>query len=479
MTTTTTTTTTTTMTAASAPSAARTRTGARRPASPTYGRPNARLPWLKTRACSMMAPTRVSMLPDERTTHNNTLALPSDVEGLIAAPGRGVARPLVDFLRTQGINVQTSVNADAAFEEALLHPPDVVLIDDRLPPAGGIELCQRLKGSVRTHFVPVILFALNDQRQFRLRALAAGADAVFGPGTDAQERRTRLWALLRTRALYRKIERKQRAQGSEIVDRRRWLGYFLHDLQGQLAALNVNIEYLAKFGPPPGDRRADDFRESVADARTVFAQLLANVRTVQDYDRFETGLLVPQEVPLCLGDVAGAVADELQEQALTGDKVLSFTRPAAERERKVDADPELIRRAILNLTMSALRRAPARARVAMSVAETDAGSRFKVTVRGHDLHEADRLSIFEPYAQLTTNSAGYGLGLALARAILDLHDGHTWIEDVQGGGFALLFELKWQRRGPQAMRPERAQVAVDLDDGGPTNDAAGGRRERS
>src|SRR5216683_2668180 len=99
------------------------------------------------------------MLPDERTTHNNTLSLPSDVEGLVAAPGRGVARPLVDFLKGQGINVQTT----------------------------------------------------------------SGADAVFGPGTDAQERRTRLWALLRTRALYRQIEKKQRAQGSEIVERRRWL----------------------------------------------------------------------------------------------------------------------------------------------------------------------------------------------------------------------------------------------------------------
>ena len=111
------------------------------------------------------------MLPDERTTHSNTLTLPSDVEGLVAAPGRGVARPLVGFLRSQGINVQTVADADSAFEEALLHPPDVVLIDDRLPPAGGIELCQRLKGNVRTHFIPAIVCALNDLRPYRLGLL--------------------------------------------------------------------------------------------------------------------------------------------------------------------------------------------------------------------------------------------------------------------------------------------------------------------
>jgi signal transduction histidine kinase len=395
------------------------------------------------------------MLPDERTTHSNTLSLPSDVEGLVAAPGRGVARPLVDFLRGQGINVQTSSDADTAFEEALLHPPDVVLIDDRLPPAGGIELCQRLKGNVRTHFVPVIVFALNDLRPYRLRALAAGADAVFGPGTDVQERRTRLWALLRTRALHRQLEKKQRAQGSEIVDRRRWLGHFLHDLQGQIAALNVNVDYLAKLTPPKQDVRLANFLESIEDVRTVFAQLMANVRTVQDYDRYETGQLVPQETTFELGELAAEVVEELRRHAESSERTLTFARPTPGTERKVQGDRELLRRALMNLGMSALRRAPVRAQVAMSVAETDAATRFRVTVPGDSLQGAERLNVFEPYAQRAVSSvsaAGYGLGLALARAVIELHEGHVWIEDVPEGGCAFVFELKWQRRGPHATR---------------------------
>jgi two-component system, sensor histidine kinase len=399
----------------------------------------------------MMTADSVSMLPDERTTHNNTLSLPSDVEGLVAAPDRHIGRPLVDFLKGQGINVQTTVDADAAFEEALLHPPDVVLIDDRLPPAGGIELCQRLKSSVRTHFVPVIVFALNDLRPYRLRAFAAGADAVFGPGTDPQERRTRLWALLRTRALYRQFERKQRDQGTEIVDRRRWLGHFLHDLQGQIAALKVNVDYLAKCEPAKGDARLVNFVESVEDARTVFAQIMSHVRTVQDYDRYETGRLVPHETTISLGEIGADVAEELQRLAAAADKSVSFARPPAETERKVQGDRDLLRRAMLNLGMSALRRLPARGRISMGVTETDAGSRFRVTVPGDGLQGADRLNIFEPYAQLSVN-AGYGLGLALARAVVELHEGHVWIEDLPEGGCAIAFELVWHRRGPEPKR---------------------------
>ena len=77
------------------------------------------------------------MLPDERTTHRNELPLPSEAEGLIVAPDRAIARPLITFLRAQGLTVRTAEDADSAFEEALLHPPDVVLVDDRVRPTGA------------------------------------------------------------------------------------------------------------------------------------------------------------------------------------------------------------------------------------------------------------------------------------------------------------------------------------------------------
>ena len=78
------------------------------------------------------------MLSDERTTHEE-LPAPREVEGLVVAPGRAVMRALVGFLRGEGINVRTVADAEGAFEEALLHPPDIVLIDDRVPPSGGID----------------------------------------------------------------------------------------------------------------------------------------------------------------------------------------------------------------------------------------------------------------------------------------------------------------------------------------------------
>ena len=395
------------------------------------------------------------MLADERTTHRNELPLPSEAEGLIVAPDRTIARPLVGFLRAQGLTVRTADDADAGFEEALLHPPDVVLVDDRVRPTGAVDLVARLKDNVRTHFVPVIVCALNDLRSFRVRALAVGADAVFAPSTDVQERRARLWALLRTRALHRRAERSQRTQQTEIVERRHWLSHFLHDLTGQVAALAANVDYLAKFAPPLDDPRRRDFDESVSDAEGVFERLKGTMRTVIDYDRFETGQLVPREGRMFLGETAAEVALELRRHATLAEKGFTLIRP--EQERALYGDRELLAAAMLNLGMGALRRVPARGTLSIEVGTTDSGVRFRAVAPGLPLAAAERSRIFEPYGRRANGSATYGLGLALAHAVIDLHEGKIWTEEVEGGkGCAFVFELGWQRSGP---RPKRGAVA--------------------
>ena len=401
------------------------------------------------------------MLSDERTTHEE-LPAPREVEGLVVAPGRAVMRSLVGFLRGEGINVRTVADAEGAFEEALLHPPDIVLIDDRVPPSGGIDLVHRLKANVRTHFVPTVLYTLNDLRRERVRALAAGADAVFTPSTDIEERRTRIWALLRTRALYRRIDRLQRTQRTEIVDRRQWLSHFLHDLKGQVGALAANVEYLARFAPDAGDGRQAEFVSTIDDTRGVFEQVKAAVRTVLDYDRFETGQLVPHDERFRLGEAAAEPIQTLRRLAEIAERSLADACPPPERERAVYGDRELVACAILNLGLAALRRSAPHSELAIEIAETDAGMRFRVDAPGAPLLAAEKVNIFAPYGRHTAGSAMYGLGLALARALIDLSEGRLWVEEIPTGGCAFVFELAWRRTGARAVRPGgRAQARLE------------------
>lgn len=409
------------------------------------------------------------MLVDERTTHNNALTLPTQVEALVVAPSRSAARPLLTFLKQQGISVRTSDDAGSAFEEALMYPPDVVIIDDRIGSPGPVELCQQLKGNVRTHFVPTILMSLNDARPFRLRALAAGADAVFSASTDAQERRTRLWALLRTRSLYRRLDRKQRAQGSEIVERRRWLAYLLHDLQGSVAALRANVDYLSRFGPPETDPRRVDFREAVEDARTVFDQLMHSVRTVIDFDRAETGQLTVATIPTRLGALLREVAEELGRSP---PPVAVVKLEGPDDEPAVPVDPELMRRVLTNLIIHCTRRFQGPTTVRVS--KVDTGIKVWIGGQGQSPTSSEKTSMFEPFSQLGDKPVGYGLGLALARVVVELHGGHIWWEDVPGGGgaFALILGLEAPRNvsGESAVAEAANFGSTEAANGTPSRD---------
>jgi K+-sensing histidine kinase KdpD len=178
------------------------------------------------------------------------------------------------------------------------------------------------------------------------------------------------------------------------------------------------------------------------------------MRTVVDYDRYETGQLVPRETRMFLGETAAEVVEELRRHATIADKGLALTRP--ENERALYGDRELLAAAMLNLGMGALRRIPSRGTLSIEVGATDSGVRFRAVAPGPALAVAERMRIFEPYGRRGNGSATYGLGLALAHAVIGLHDGRIWAEDVDDGkGCAFVFEIGWQRSGP---RPKRGSA---------------------
>jgi response regulator RpfG family c-di-GMP phosphodiesterase len=76
----------------------------------------------------------------------------------------------------RGYDVQTAFDGETALEQLLAHPPDLVVLDVRLPKRGGLDVLQEVRKDPRISDLPVILISANAATEARLQGLRFGAD---------------------------------------------------------------------------------------------------------------------------------------------------------------------------------------------------------------------------------------------------------------------------------------------------------------
>ena len=103
-------------------------------------------------------------------------------------------------------------------------------------------------------------------------------------------------------------------------------------------------------------------------------------------------------------------------------------------EPTASLDVPLIRVALLNLVLHCARGRGRRTRVSVWSEDPRVVS-VRVSCAGLSFSDSEKARLFEPYVQLDDHPAGYGVGLALARAIVEAHRGKIWLaEEIVGDG---------------------------------------------
>ena len=82
---------------------------------------------------------------------------------------------LVSMLSGYGYNVRPSGQWQNRAKAARSVPPDLVLLDIRMPEMDGYQVCQALKDDDRTRHIPVIFLTVLDEPREKVKAFAAGA----------------------------------------------------------------------------------------------------------------------------------------------------------------------------------------------------------------------------------------------------------------------------------------------------------------
>ncbi len=203
-----------------------------------------------------------------------------------------------------------------------------------------------------------------------------------------------------------------------------------HELRSPLTAIRGQIEVLARDPDP-----------DAADVRRVEAATLAELARVES--------LVDQLLALArLDEGVGPARRDLDAAAFLREAVLDAPGGAEVGPLavgRVEADPEMIARVVRNLVENARRHAGPQGTVRVS--STAAGGRLRVDVDddGPGIPPAERERVFDRFhrsdAARTRASGGAGLGLAIARGIVEAHGGSIRAAESPLGGARVSFEL--------------------------------------
>jgi two-component system sensor histidine kinase KdpD len=207
-----------------------------------------------------------------------------------------------------------------------------------------------------------------------------------------------------------------------------------HDLRRPLAAATAAVTSLRseQIHLSTADRS-----ELLATADESLASLAELVTDLLDVSRLQAGVLGVTLEPVAVEDVVGDVLDELRLSP--GEITLELGDTPA-----VSADGALLKRVLVNLIANALRFSPAGSPPAVATSQFGDRVQLRVIDTGIGIPESRREEVFLPFQRLgdTDNSAGVGLGLALAKGFVEGMGGSLEAEDTPGGGVTMVVELE-------------------------------------
>jgi two-component system sensor histidine kinase BaeS len=212
--------------------------------------------------------------------------------------------------------------------------------------------------------------------------------------------------------------------------RKQLLADVTHELRTPLTVMQGNVEALLD-GVRPLDR---EHIATLLEETKVLARLIDDLRTLS---LAESGALALHREPIDLASIARDVVRSFSDQAQRSGVSLGST---VDGPTAIEADPVRVREILTNLVSNALRYTPAGGTVGIELRGTD--RRVEVTVRdtGTGIAPDAVAGIFDRFSK-STDSPGAGLGLAIAKGLVEAHGGTIRVESAPGQGTRIVFTL--------------------------------------
>jgi two-component system sensor histidine kinase KdpD len=207
-----------------------------------------------------------------------------------------------------------------------------------------------------------------------------------------------------------------------------------HDLRSPLASIKASVTSLLQGDVAWSPLEEREFLSTIDEETDRLNGVIGNLL---DAGRLEVGAVQPAARPVAIDDV---VASALASISGLGTAV-AVDVPAD--LPLVLADPALLERALANLITNADHASPEAGMIDVSAYTASGVVELRVIDRGSGLPEPQRAQMFMPFQRLgdSDTSDGVGLGLAVAKGLIEAMNGQLAAQDTPGGGLTMVVTL--------------------------------------
>jgi signal transduction histidine kinase len=207
-----------------------------------------------------------------------------------------------------------------------------------------------------------------------------------------------------------------------------------HELKNPLFPLQLTVENLVRARELPEAEFDEVFRESTRTLGMEIANLKTIIGRFSDFSKMPK----PQLERIDARDVLDRVFS-FYNAAYPDGTAIHFVTKCPSGPAPIDADPDLLHRALSNLVLNAMDAMPDGGILTLSAEARDDKVEFRVADSGAGLTPEECERLFTPY--YTTKQHGTGLGLAIVQSIVADHNGAIAVESRVGGGATFVITL--------------------------------------